>query len=346
MGEVSMEDLRLLYANVAGIGEENSEKDIKIHKWINNNNPDIIGLAEANHNWWFRDVKPLKERSQKWCQVLGKRSCQRAIFSHNEHDPHAPQFQIGGVVLIVRGQSVNRIIDWGKDEKEMGRWAWVDLRGTRGSITRVIIAYRLVSSSNPGGSETVVSQHLRALDRLDDGRSPLAAFDDDFKGFIREGFQAGKQMILMMDVNEDVNSGKIASMLQDFNMEEKLATYLQGPSPATHHRGSRTIDGIYASKTASTSKAEYLQFKDSPGDHRSRVWDVQQCSIFGNRNSPPEKRSPRRLQSRQPSTVRRYHVHLESLFCLHRLKERTDNLRAITTFPATLEVRREYDILD
>ena len=153
-------------------------------------------------------------------------------------------------------------------------------------------------------------------------------------------------MILMMDVNEDVKSGKTARMLQEFNMEEKLTKFSPGPSPATHNRGSRTIDGIYATHTASTSKAQYLQFKDSPGDHRSLVWDVQQCSIFGNRNPPPEIRSPRRLQSCQPSTVRRYHDNLESLFRLHRLQERTDNLRAITTFPATLEVRREYDILD
>ena len=123
MEEVSVDDLRIAYANVGGIGEDKSQKDNKINTWINFIKADIIGMAETNYNWWFRDAVPPNERAKRWCQMPGRRNAQLIIFAHNENDVDARQFQIGGVVLLIRGQTVNRIIEWGKDEKDMGRWA-------------------------------------------------------------------------------------------------------------------------------------------------------------------------------------------------------------------------------
>ena len=228
----------------------------------------------------------------------------------------------------------------------MGRWAWVDLRGTGGLITRIIMAYGLVVSSNRGGSETVVSQHLRALDQLADHRTPIDAYDEDLKHLLSSSFDQEKQIVLLIDANENVTRGVVAVLTSRFHMDEMITKTVDGTPPATHNRGSQTIDAIYASNTLLTAKGGYLPFEDSPGDHRFSSWDFTQSSIFRNCNPPPEKRSPRRLQSRIPQTVRKYHRHLEGLFVEHRLKERTESLQGIASFPAKLEVRKEYEELD
>ena len=85
--------------------------DTQINKWINLIEDDIIDMIEINYNWWFRDSTPVKERARKWCHTPGMRNGQLAIFAHNEYDIEAPQFQIGGVVLIIRGQTVYRVIE-------------------------------------------------------------------------------------------------------------------------------------------------------------------------------------------------------------------------------------------
>ena len=45
---------------------------------------------------------------------------------------------------MIRGQTVNRVIEWGVDES---RLVWVDLRGMKGLVTRVI-----TSEVNPNRS--------------------------------------------------------------------------------------------------------------------------------------------------------------------------------------------------
>ena len=144
-----------------------------------------------------------------------------------------------------------------------------------------------------------------------------------------------------MDANEDVRSGVISRMTNRYHMDKRITRTQDGPPPATHNRGTKTIDAIYASKTLYTSKGGYLPFDTSPGNYRSLWWDVAQASIFRKYNHPPEIRAPRRLQSRFPKTVAKYHRHLEALSTKHSLRE---PLKSTTAYPATSEVRKEYEI--
>lgn len=115
---------------------------------------EIIGLAEVNVNWWHSGSQTFFERTSRW--LGGGKNTKHVSFAHNENDSQAPSYQIGGVVLIIRGQTVNRVMDWGKDELVLERWLWVDLRGIRGTVTRVIVAYRLVCTNNKEGKKRCV----------------------------------------------------------------------------------------------------------------------------------------------------------------------------------------------
>ena len=63
--EVSENSLWITYANVGGVGEDGSQKDTKINKWINLIKADIIGIVEVNYNWWFRDSMSPKEGARR-----------------------------------------------------------------------------------------------------------------------------------------------------------------------------------------------------------------------------------------------------------------------------------------
>ena len=340
-------DLRILYANVGGIGDRGSLKDIKIANWINETRADVIGIGEVNVNWSRRrNTRPFYERAKTWCTDTEGRTILHTVAAHNETDPEASEYQIGGIAMMIRGQTVNRVIEWGSDESRLGRWIWVDLRGLQGLVTRIITAYRLVVTNNKGGSETVYSQHLRGLRLNGDTREPLAAFDEDLLSLVKATIEQRKQIVLMMDVNEDVRSGTLAHRLRQFVLEESVSTTVSGPPPATHNRGSKTIDGIFTTPTIATRTGGYQPFSTSPGDHRGIWIDADQMTLFGQRNPPPAKLSPRRLQSSQASTVATYHKKLEALFLATKLRERTERLKAKATYPATEEVRQEYECLD
>ena len=76
---------------------------------------------------------------------------------------------------------------------------------------RVICAYRLVNTSNKGGTETVHAQHLRALYKLDRHEEPLQAFDNDFFEFLTSSKEDGYQLIVMMDANDNLRNSNLLS---------------------------------------------------------------------------------------------------------------------------------------
>ena len=339
--------LRIIYANVGGIGDRGSLKDIRIENWIKETKADVIGIGEVNVNWSRRrEIRPFYERARTWCTETEGRTILHFVAAHNETDPEASEYQIGGVAMMIRGQTVNRVIEWGIDESRLGRWVWVDLRGSKGLVTRAITAYRLVVTSNKGGSETVYSQHLRGLRLNRDTREPIQAFDEDLLSLIQLTIEQGKQVVLMMDLNEDVTRGRMANRLRQVMLEERVYKTVLGPPPATHNRGSKTIDGIFTTSTIAIRRGGYQSFSKSPGDHRGIWIDADQLTLFGHRNPPPEKLSPRRLQSSQARSVANYHQKLEALFLKTKLRERTERLKEIASYPATEEVREEYERLD
>ena len=154
------------------------------------------------------------------------------------------------------------------------------------------------------------------------------------------------KVILLIDANEDVQHGRFSLRLQDKSIIERVTKTVLGSPPATHNRGSLTIDGIFSSTTIQTLGGGYQSFETSPGDHRGLWWDAEEISMFGHRSPPPEKVAPRKLQVRQASTVRKYNTHLEHLFKKSSLLERVHHLQEKAVFPATREVRLEYEALD
>jgi len=84
----------------------------------------------------------------------------KALFSSNMDEPYLTSWNPGESMIGVSGRWVSRVAHIGNDP--LGQRSWLDMRGKRGRIIRVISAYR-VSQDSPdqAGETTSCKQHVR-----------------------------------------------------------------------------------------------------------------------------------------------------------------------------------------
>ena len=99
-------------------------------------NVDVISLPETNRNWqqewirnkWKREVTRVWLHAKVYCASIDKPA-----------QPHATYVQ-GGVSLIVTDKWASRVMAHGSDQ--LGRWAWVTLKGRSAEKLTVAAVYR------------------------------------------------------------------------------------------------------------------------------------------------------------------------------------------------------------
>ena len=143
-----------------------------------------------------------------------------------------------------------------------------------------------------------------------------------------------------MDANEtklQQIDNPIENALRDFNMKEVILNqHPRHDAPATHNRGSKPIDGIFATPIFHDQPCGYLDFTDGPGDHRPTWQDVPLTTIFG----APAKQAfippqARRLQCRDPRTMKKYQQLYMEFVSKHKLLERACKLEGEYSVPLT-----------
>ena len=97
------------------------------------------------------------------------------------------------------------------------------------------------------------------------------------------------------DFNENAHTGRIANRLKqdDLFMTEQCLATTGNPIPATHVRGSRPIDAVFATSGVVCKNATILQKYGGVGDHRCFVIDFCTKSMLGSvfpRVCPPAAR--------------------------------------------------------
>ena len=328
--------------------EPNNKRDEEIQQWIKSSGADIIGMAETNLCWHKARGGPFQERMKRWT-ISSEPSLTtnlHASIAYNKVEEWPNEYQIGGTAIITRGGLSCRIMNKGEDDEQMGRWCWTDYRGVRGIRLRVISAYRLVQTSNRGGTETVHAQQMRALDRLGRTEEPLKAFDTDFLNFIKGSRVEGYQLIIMMDANACIRTSAFTAKLKREGLTDHLSQKPENATINSFFRGSNIIDGIFISRTLTQQNGGYQSLDESPGDHRG-IW-IEVCAetALGSNNPIALPRQPRRLQIKIPSTVGKFNKVYGDHIKHHRLLQRAHRLRETASKPLTANQAQEYEFID
>ena len=129
---------------------------------------------------------------------------------------------------------------------------------------------------------------------------PREAFRRDLSQFISQCQARHNQIIVCIDLNEDTNrkNGLIQqTLIHTNNLTDVLKHHHNIPSPATHNRGSKTIDAIYASQSLlAVDNAGWLRFGEGVGDHQIVYIDIDLALLIRKDKHDIMKRIARRLQ--------------------------------------------------
>jgi len=239
-------------------------------------------------------------------------------------------------MTLALGEWASRVIDQGHD-KQLGRWSYLELVGQYGKRLIVVSAYRVCAQEFDATSNTVTTQQHRILQQLGNtSPNPRKQFIRDLIQQIQAWHEKGKEVLLGMDANEDVDHPQ-SDIMRLFNETDLIDLhthcYPATPKLATHQRGSHPIDLIAGSPrcAAATRRTWMLPFGMPPlikGDHRLLGIDLDTNLLFGNSPTNPIPTTPRGINSKHDLHVAKFCKEAILECNKHKLAERLEALKA------------------
>ena len=159
---------------------------------------------------------------------------------------------------------------------------------------------------------------------------PREAFRTDLSQFIHQRVQKGDQIVLCIELNEDVNrdNGPIQQTLLHRNQLTNLLKHKHDfPTPATHDRGTKTIDSIFVSSELIACEAiGWLPFGSGIGDHRVAFLDIKLEQLICKDKYDIVRQTARRLQLKNQRSVNRFIELCEKDFLKHNFVDKLVNI--------------------
>jgi hypothetical protein len=194
----------------------------------------------------------------------------------------------------------------GKDETGLGMWSVMTFKGDRGR-TRVICGYNPCYNSNPDSSTSYQKHRRFFVTWKNDLTCPRAKFWDDLVVQLQRWREDGDRLVVCLDANEDIYKKSLGKSLTDIDglvMKEVVGEFTQIPVGAKYFRGSKPIDGIWATSDITVCNACIMPAGYGIGDHRLFVIDFASQDIVGDTAPKVVRPASRQLNTKIPSAWR------------------------------------------
>eukprot|EP00956_Cyclotella_meneghiniana_P038679 scaffold157988_cov45-Cyclotella_meneghiniana.AAC.2 len=167
----------------------------------------FVGIGEVGVNWKKANRKRLLSLLP---ELTGEA---RAMTANNTTEKVVVHQQGGGVATLALGEIINYYKNGSKDFRHLGRWTSFTLQSIQGHRTRIVQAYGVrANRSNILGS--VYQQHVRYIQQnLNENVSPGQLFESDLLWQLSVWRALGDRIILIMDINCHVLTGKLSRAL-------------------------------------------------------------------------------------------------------------------------------------
>jgi len=138
LGLKDVDMLRVVSKNIQGLGlQAGNPKEDELKSWIVNKNIDLIGIQEIYVNWnKCNNKNRFSERIRNPAWEFARYSV-----AFNKHDKKY-RHQYGGCISLGVEQVTHRISGSGADERGLGRWSWLLLKGKDKVLVRVVTVYQ------------------------------------------------------------------------------------------------------------------------------------------------------------------------------------------------------------
>ena len=244
------------------------------------------------------------------------------------------------------GPLTSFIMDQGADVTGLGRWVWTLVGTNGGKKTRFVTAYQ--PCDNRTGDRTVLQQHSNYFEPLGIKISPRTLFVQQLLEFLAECKANGEEIILYIDANENVYSGRLAKALtnDDFNMTEQFYSVTGQQAPASHSTGTRPITGLFATAGIRFLGIYMSAHNAGIGDHRYTVYDVDASSVLGIEIHSGKRPVTRRLRTNIPRHVKQFNRCLEELVDRHRMFKKLADINSAAPTSTEVESARRFNKWD
>jgi hypothetical protein len=119
------------------------------------------------------------------------------------------------VALFSVGPSVHRVAGKGIDKSLLGRWCWTLYRGKNNQLLKIYSAYCL---NPPSSLFSVYAQHHQYFLSHSQDICPQQRFLDDLSHDLRESLNAGHNLIVLLDANDDMRNSNTSDTLSQLTL--------------------------------------------------------------------------------------------------------------------------------
>ena len=162
----------------------------------------VFGWAETNTNWHQEDAHQAEYRG-KASQLF---QMNKTVFSSSDM-PSASMYKPWGITMTLTDKLCGTAKPGaGKDPSGIGRWSYMVLKGKTGQELLVSTAYRVSQVSMPqhGEGTTYHQEHMIMSKTGNTNPNPRKQFILDMIKFIQDHQGRGREILLMLDANEEV----------------------------------------------------------------------------------------------------------------------------------------------
>eukprot|EP00978_Attheya_sp_CCMP212_P036410 scaffold164929_cov59-Attheya_sp.AAC.1 len=121
-------------------------------------------------------------------------------------------------------QVATKLASTGTDSTGLGRWCSILFQGKNDHKCRVITAYQPVKQGKQGHFSSVYAQHRRYFRAQHEFKCPRVLFVEHMLAEIRQCQDNGEKVILLVDANECLATGKLAKGLMELGMHDAIKT--------------------------------------------------------------------------------------------------------------------------
>ena len=340
--------VRLIYENANGINSRlsNNDKLYKAKELIDDLEADLVAYNEHRLNLAH------KQNRNGFSQLFrGGETEIRSVAAHNVHEGRdVGRIQEGGTCMMAYGPLIEQY-DFEESQKDptgLGRWVVMVFRGSDGITTRVVCGYNPCYNKHGFHSRTSYQQHRRYfVQKEKDSTCPRTRFRQDLLRQLTQWRNAGDRLIVCLDTNENIYTKSIGKALTShtgLDMREVVGEFTGKQLGATFFRGSKPIDGIWATKDVRVVGARVMPCGFGIGDHRLVIIDFLKQSLVG--AEPPRviRAAARRLNTKIPVVTDNYIRVLKDLLREHKIAQRA--LAASKSSEHTSVVKERTDVID
>jgi hypothetical protein len=229
------------------------------------------------------------------------------------------------------------------DFQGLERWCLWPLYCNPTHSTRIVVVY-WTGSGRSKGLCTIYQQQIWYMQLQHITGTPQQLFNKDLLHQCKLWRKSGERIILLMDANEHVLTGKFnwEILRTGLDLGEFTHKCWGSRQPYTHINGSIPINEGYKLPEIEVLNVCMLPFLDSPGDHRAFIIDISTRSLFGQFWYKVCRPISRCLIISLQGSIDEYNRIVHDQFDQHRIVKRLDAVDKMTRycgFPAPHNLR-------